>query len=700
MNNLRQIPLLRLAIPLILGIAANLFFNLSIPNILIITAANLLILFSIQCIKKISENYSLRWIYGLFVHSFFLLMGIWIADFNKSKIGTTVPDNQEMFIMAKIVDAPSEKDKTIKTFIEVICYNHESAWLPAKGRALAYIQKDSLSGRLELGDEIIFRSALREIKNPGNPFEFDYKKYLSYHFVSQQAYIKSGMWRLTGKGRVNPLFIYADKAQKYLLEIYKKSGLSGDEFAVASALTIGYTDKIDVEVKRAYSATGAMHILSVSGLHVGIVFVVFNFLLFFLDKFKHGKIIKAVIIILLLWFYAMLTGLSAAVIRAAAMFTFVVIGRSFNRPVNIYNTLAASLIVLLVYNPFYLADIGFQLSYLAVLGIVFFQPRIYKLAYCKNWLLDKIWALVSVSIAAQLITFPLCLYNFHQFPNYFLITNILVIPVSTVILYAGIALFIFSFWSAMVAILGKILYWSVFFLNGTIIYIEHLPYSISGGIQINPIEVLILYLMMVLFALFFINKNIVHLKIALVLIAFFLCGKIYAAYTVNHQKQLIVYNIPGKTAIEALDGKTSWQISDTSASETLKSTPVQSVHIHKFIADTRIITAGDMDYKRVAFGDFLLKQNFIYFCDKRIFILKKDVLRAYKPSRKFALDYLIVSGSSGISLSEILVFFDVKHIIIDSSGPRKKNSILKRECARKGIDCFDVNEQGAFVLDL
>mgnify|MGYP001169641341 CR=1 FL=1 len=216
--------------------------------------------------------------------------------------------------------------------------------------------------------------------------------------IHQQAFKKSNQRIQTGHNAAKIFITQSIYARNRLLSILKQAQLKGDEFAVASALLVGYTDKLDADLLSAYSQTGAMHILSVSGLHVGIVFVVLNTLLLFLDRFKYGLIVKALILIFFLWIYAFISGLSPSVIRSAIMFSFIAYGKSLKKNSTIYNTLAASALLMLLYDPFYLFDVGFQLSYLAVIGIVAIQPLYSSIIKTDNWLFYQLLSLVGAVI--------------------------------------------------------------------------------------------------------------------------------------------------------------------------------------------------------------------------------------------------------------------------------------------------------------
>lgn len=191
--------------------------------------------------------------------------------------------------------------------------------------------------------------------------------------------------------------------RRQMVEKLKKQMHDPNAIAVASTLILGYKADLSEDVLQAYSKTGTIHVLSVSGAHVAIIWALLAFMLNFLNRFRHGRVIKAIIIIPIIWYYAMLTGFSPAVCRAAVMISTVIIGKTYNRYINNLNILAISAFILLLYNPLLITDVGFQLSYLAVAGLVVLQPVVYEwLTFSNKWI-DKLWALCSVSIAAQVI---------------------------------------------------------------------------------------------------------------------------------------------------------------------------------------------------------------------------------------------------------------------------------------------------------
>jgi len=484
--------------------------------------------------------------------------------------------------------------------------------------------------------------------------------------------------------------------RKNLLDVFQENQLTGDELSVGAALLLGYTDKLDADIITAYSNTGALHVLSVSGLHVAIVYMVFSWMLFFLDKYKRGRIIKAILLILFLWFYAALTGLSPSVLRAATMFSFIIVAKTFSRHTNIYNTLAASAFLLLLINPYLIMEVGFQLSYLAVLGIVYIQPKIQAWFEIDNWLLDQIWTITSVSIAAQIATFPLGLQYFHQFPNYFLLSNLIVIPISTLILYIGIAVFTFSPIPFVVKYLAIAFTWLIWFLNFSVKWIESLPFSVLQGISISVFETWLLYGLTILLFVYTSTRQYKYLMLSLSIGIIILVSQTLEQYTEYKQKKIMVYNIPKTSAIDFINGKNTVLLTDSVFAKN-KSRLLFHI-IHNWwdlgVIDSRVISA---DFKTATFQ---LTFGFIQFQDKRIMLLKHPIEFKSPDNEPLILDYLIVSGNVKMTVQEIKQMFHAKMLIFDSSNSDKQIEKWKEECTALDQEYYAVKDEGALELIL
>jgi competence protein ComEC len=505
---------------------------------------------------------------------------------------------------------------------------------------------------------------------------------------------------LSGINDGNKILSASYALREYLLNIYKENNITGDEFAVGSALVLGYTDKLDQDLISSYASSGALHVLSVSGLHVGIIYLIFNYLLFFLDKFKHGKFIKMILLLFILWFYAILTGLAPPVLRSAAMFSFVVVAKTWRYSTNIFNTLAVSCFALLLYNPYLIMDVGFQLSYLAVLGIVLIQPWLYEKWQPKTRLMDQIWLIASVSLAAQLATFPLGLMYFHQFPNYFLFSNLIVIPVSTLILGYGLLMFALGKISAIGITCGKIFSALVWFLNESVRVVDQIPGALTQGISTNIPKTLAMYLLLIFLIVFIYKREIRHLFISLAAILVLLSLQTIEAHSIRKQKAIIVYDIPKISAYDFINGKQTLFLADSS----LIHNPGRMLfHIRHNWWDRNITYQKKLENeKENNFSDnnLILKNNFIQFNNKRIVIVNKLPGINSFIHQKLHADIIILSKNPKIKIQDLQKWFEFKKIIIDSSNPAGRAEKWKKECENLKIDFYSVIDSGAYIEEI
>lgn len=572
-------------------------------------------------------------------------------------------------------------------------------WKSTRGKAMVYFKKDTHSLKLKYGDELIMKANFKEVPPPQNPGEFNYKSFLEFHNVYHQAFIKNSDWVFTGNNSGNPILSTSYNLRNSLLNVFTTNHIQNNEFAVGAALLLGYVDKLDADIITAYASTGALHVLSVSGLHVAIVYVVFNWLLFFFDKKKHGLIIKAAVLLLLLWFYAILTGASPSVLRSAAMFSFVIVAKTFNRNTNIYNTLAASAFFLFLFNPFLIMDVGFQLSYIAVIGIVYIQPLIYNWFEVNNRFLDQVWTITAVSIAAQIATFPIGLYYFHQFPNYFLLSNLIVIPVSTAIIYLGLSVFVFAKISILVKYIAIGFSWSVWFLNTSVQEIETWPFAVSKGISITAIDTWLLYGLIILLLFYFTKQQFRYLLFALSLGLIILCSQLVEQYHQNHQKKLIIYNIPKTSAIDFISAKSNVLMTDTAFAHNeggLKFR-VKNNWSELGINNTKIISSN------LKTNNLYINNNFIQFCDKRMAVINENGLMNFKnilSLKPLSIDYLIISKNPHLKISEVGKQYNAKIIVFDSSNSEYNINKWKSECIKQNLAYYSVTDSGALVVNL
>ncbi len=697
-KDIHNYPFLRFLFPLMGGI----LFALCLPpyftsglRLLALSGALLVILL----LAGIRFNvYRYRTWFGVIVHLFFIILGVFLVRFHE--------ENNEKFkqfegngpLVGTILSKPEERSKTYKVLINTEYLKTGERWVPVQFKSLVYFEKKSEVLHLKPGDRLILMSDLQSLRSSGNPGEFNYSRYLSDRNIFGRIYIKRGQWADLPPMESSSLIVLSAKLRYKAFQAFQKSGLNDDALRILSALLLGEREYLRDELKDAFADAGVTHIMAVSGLHVGIIYMILFYLLFFLDKIKYGKALKSLVIILVLWSYAFIAGLGPSVVRAVIMFSFISIGQGMKRDVNIFNSLAVAAFFLLCLNPFSVRDVGFQLSFLAVLGIVLLYPKIYPLFVSRYWVIDKAWMLISVSIAAQLATFPLILFYFRQFPNYFLFSNLIAIPLVTIILYAGLFLLAFSFLPFFSQILSNFLNATVSGLVFSVEKISHLPHAISGNIYVDTAGVLLLYIFISFFIGFIYLKRGWILNMALGFMLLFLGWNLTGVFQANKQRNISVLNVSGKSLIQFTHGRTAWLFYRHEAEDNLESIKYVADTYKHFLRLNKLVWINQADTAQSVFEDRLLLRNgFFQFDDQTGFILSELSEKPGGIELENQLDLLIISGKDKIYLEKYLEVLNPETVVIDSSVPFYLLKYLQNDCETSKISCISVKEKGAFI---
>ncbi|MBL4678792.1 MAG: ComEC family competence protein [Mucilaginibacter sp.] len=486
-----QIPALILLIPFMAGIAGALALpddgSIALTSFIISSV----VFVALNIFYKTLNIYHQRWLGGVLIITS-LFAGGWFFTLTHNELHR--PDHFSKQpadkLLVNISSEPTVKDNMVRFTADVTVAVKNKKRYKSAGTILITI-KDELAKNLFYGEQLLIPGKFSEIEPPYNPGEFNYKQYLANKNIHYQAYLYLKQYQIVDAGQGNAIISFGLDMRQRLVNKLKRNMHDTTAVAVASTLILGYKADLSADVMQAYSKTGTIHILSVSGGHVAILLALLTFILGFLNH-PQTKITKAVIIILVIWAYALLTGFSPAVNRAALMISLVITGKTYSRHISNLNILAVSAFTLLSYDPYLLTDAGFQLSYLAVAGLVIFQPIIYKWLIFKNKPADKLWMVCSVSIAAQITTFPLSAYYFHQFPVYFLLSNLLIIIPVAVIMYSGLALLLLPQIPYVSKALGYILEKSILLMNKMLAIIERAPYASFGKIWLTKMEFILL----------------------------------------------------------------------------------------------------------------------------------------------------------------------------------------------------------------
>lgn len=687
-------PVIRLLVPFIAGILLQWYFKIPLQQI-IAALVCFTIAYTLFFLLPLSLRFKLQAAQGLLLNAILLSVGLfitWNKDVrnNKNWYGNFYTDSS--YLVVRINEPLVEKAKSFKAdaVVETVVTNNTAQ--PANGKLLLYFSKDSTMPQLQYGDKILIHKKLQAIKNSGNPGAFNYERYAAFQQTFHNVFLKQQDWVVLNDKNVNGFkqFLFTAR-EKILTTLRKNLAAEKDELGIAEALLIGYTNDLDKDLVQAYSNTGVVHIIAISGMHLGLIYVMLVWLFARIPLIKNSKWLQAVLILASLWLFSLLTGGSASVIRSAVMFTFITLGKTlFEKKSSIFSSLAASAFVMLCYNPYYLWDVGFQLSYLAVTGIVIFQKPIYNLLYVKNKWVNKVWQLTAVSLAAQILTFPVCIYYFHQFPNLFLITNVIAVPLSTIILFAEIALVAFAWVPFVGDYLGKLTGWLVWFMNKIILWINDIGFAVWDKIPSTVLTTWLLYTTVICFCAWLINKNKTVLRVALIALLGFVAVHAYENWTIKNQQKIIVYNVPKQQAIDFVNGNNYTFIGD---SILLQDGMLQNFHLKPGRIALQLNNRLD---SVTAFNNLA---PFYMFGSKKVLVIDKPLLFE-TPKQKINVDLIIISKSPKLYMEQLAQTFHCSQFIADASNSLWKIEKWKQDCDKLNLRFHSIPEKGAYVLDL
>ncbi len=686
-------PFCRLVLPLIIGIVLQWYIRFSY-NFIICCFVSFSLSFLLLRFLVIEIRYKLKVFQGILLQIVivcFAIMLTWQKDIRHNNAWFGHYYNDSSALLIRINEPVVEKSKSYKCEGVIESVYQTGKFIPAKGKLLIYFSKDSLSKSIRYGSRLLIRKSLQPIKNSGNPGEFNYERYAAFQQIFQQVYLKSNEVVFLKEDHINYTMSFIFSSQKYIIDVLQKY-LPADKnvLGIAEALLIGYKSDLDKDLVQAYSNTGVVHIIAISGLHLGLIYVMLVWIFNRLPYIKRSRFIKVFLILGSLWFFSLLTGASASVLRSAVMFTCIVIGKNFFTQSSIYNSIAASSFLLLCSDPYLLWDVGFQLSYLAVIGIVWLQQAIYRSVYIKNKQLNKLWSMVAVTLAAQVITFPICIYYFHQFPNLFLITNLLAVPLSTIILFTEIFLIAFSWVNIIAVLLGKLISLLIKLMNLIIEKCNDLPFSRLDNIFSTVLSTWILYAFIITTCFWLLYKSKQMFKLTLFFLLAFTILQGVTSFKTHQQSKIIVYNVPGKTAVDFVLGNKYVFYGDSILKQ---DGLLQNFHLKP----SRI--SMHLDKREQKLNGLQYQDNFWHFFDKKIMIIDTTVFYAQLNNR-IKVDVLIISKDPKIDICSITSAIMPSVILFDSSNSLWKIAKWKKECLALALPCFSIPEQGAFVLNI
>jgi ComEC/Rec2-related protein len=683
---LRLLPILKIAVAFSLGIALATEVSLLWHYWLLISPFALLVMF----LGYRSLRYSHRWVFGAGVFLLFFSLGAAYVSIAKSRLVEDSFD-EKTFLTIQVDDNPVKTRYGYRWTSKVVDAPRNLKILV--GTKAATYSKDTVAP--DYAAILRVRAKVASIDPPKNPYEFSFKDYYAHQGVYTSLFISKDGMLLIGNAEVSSILKLAYFLQRYTLQTFKQYSFQGDELGVILALMIGDKQFLDGNLKTMYANVGAMHILAVSGMHVALYYIVLVWLLFFM-RGRWGGLLKNIIILFALWVFTFVAGFSPSIVRATVMFTFILVGKMCNRSYNTYNLIAASFIVLLLYNPFSLYDVGFLLSYAAVLSIMLFYPFFSKWAP-HNWMLRWGYDLVAVSLAAQILTLPLTVYYFHQFPLIFLLTNIILIPLTTVIIYGGLVLLSISWWTWGAHQLAAILIWLLKFTNDSVLFIERIPGAVLSSIYFERWQMLLLFVAFMLFFIFMLYR-----KARLILLSLTLMVVVAAGSAVNKVRDkrplLVVYAMRGGTAILMSNGEHTYCLCDS----------VRDGYSYKFM-DPSLLRWGLPASNEVRFINFKNSTNkldckyssgWCSFRGRVIYISSTTIAKKSAADPPIDVDYLIICKNTKGKPDDLLKYVSPKHVVIDGSVSKYLAEKWEAKCLQRQMSFYSVRKEGAFVTNL
>jgi len=680
---------LRLLLPLIAGIVGYLFLGITIPWVVILLLLNFFILFGIAVINKLSISINASFVFGISLNLFLFFTGNYLSssfDLSNKDDFFAIHKNNSDYLKLKIEEPFVKKGTYYKSTASILAsYKNEIA-NTASGKTYINIKDEEILSLPKYGDVLLLKNKLFEIEGPKNLGEFNYKRYSNLKQIHFQTYLKAGDYTIVCEACGSKLWSNIYQLRGQLVNALIKNIDDETSLAITSALLLGQKNFLTKTVKSTFANTGAMHILAVSGLHVGILFLMLNFLFKPIAHGRWGRALAAILSILIIWIYAGVTGFSASVTRASLMFSLFLVAEIVNRDKNSYNILAASAFLILLYQPNMLAEVGFQLSYAAVFSIVTLYPYIFKWFVFKSKTVNFFWSISAVSIAAQIGTVPISLYYFQQFPTTFLFSNLLAIPAATTIFVSGISILVCSFIAPpLAAFIGKFLEIVIYALHFGLSLLNKLPLSTVEFNSFTSYFPLLMFLFFIGSIIWIINQNRKALWLAALSFLLLCSSNALEKWNSYNEEKLLVYNNKKGLIMETLaTGKSIGSISSNGI-ETSSSYFTKPVNRH-----FQINEQFNFAYPNV--------QNLYQIKDKTILLLTKEVNLKDFP-KEIGVDVLIIENNPYLSnFEEFINKYKFKEVIITANNNNPK--FYLDQFKNHNIKSYSVKEEGMYVANL
>lgn len=691
-DGLQRYPFLRLLLPLVGGIVYGDKFPYVPPVGVWVGGVLLLIGAYMLCCRW----YALCRLYGAVVFLSLFVLGGALVSLQLKRAEYTFPAAAKSSVcQVSLTEKPEVKKNSIlfRAVLEGEMPKDTLVCSSAKKVFLLYFPKDSAAYSLKRGDGLLVYTCLSPPANNGNPDEFDYARYLLRKGVSGTAYVRAGHWRVISHDSTSTFRQKALDCRNKVVGLYRRLGFRGDELAVLSALTVGDKEELSENIVETYSVAGASHVLALSGLHIGFISALFMFVLSPLwRRWRFLKPFLLLLIILFLWGFAFLTGLSSSVVRAVAMCSLWLLSTLFPAQQKLtLNTLGVTAFFMLLFNPVWLFDVGFQLSFSAVVAILLLQPKLYALLSVSNSLLRKVWGLVTVSVAAQIGTAPLVMLYFSRFSTHFLLTNLWVVPLVSLIVYAAVVLLLLTPFPAVQQVFADMTEALIRVQNAVLRRIEQLPLASIERIWIDVWDVLLFYLCLLLLCRALARRTVVNAYVALS--GLLLCVSYHSLSVImdTPRRSIVFYNVRGCPSVHCLaDNSYSWLVCADSLPDTAYLQRALSPHWNRLHLERPAVIAGDYSA-----SDISVRNQIVFYAGKRICLLCDGRWRNKVSDMPVFIDYLYVTKGYEGNIRELASLFKVGAVVIDSSLSGYHQDRIINDCISMGLSYLPLAEKGS-----
>jgi competence protein ComEC len=672
-------PLARITIGFTFGLLFAFYVHPSISAVFIALTFFLSIFILFYFLSKSRSKLSLYFGVGTYFLSFIIGISTQIAHtdyFQKSNyIHNTAIFEKPHFISLTI----REKMKSSPYSDRYIAIVNHIGQKEQTGRIILNIQNDSLHHNLQVANSLLIKGTLTKNKPPNNPNQFDYGKYLENKQIYAQLYADVADIKIGSKIEKD-IWYYSSKLRTRIIRNLEKNNFNKTELNVAIALIMGQQQDISPDIIRDYQYAGAVHILSVSGLHIGFILLFVTFILKPIPNTKRGSFIKLITILISLSMFGIIAGLAPSVVRSVTMFSFVAIGNHLRRSVNIYHTLLVSVLLILLFEPSFLFDVGFQLSYIALFFIIWLQPLLSSIWKPKYKVSKYIWDILTVSFAAQIGTLPLSIYYFHQFPGLFFITNLIIIPLLSIIMILGVLVMLLAAFNMIPVFLSQLLEWSIYYLNKIINAIASLEQFIIQDIPLHFYLLFSGYLLLFALIIWFKKPSFNRLAVILISIIILQFSYFKIQWKIQTEQELVIFNSRKNTLIAERKGENILIYANDSILKTAQK--------NSLLKSYRIGNLSTLEQKKRL-------QNFIFFNGKKIFVLDSSGIYP----KNIQPDIIVLTQSAKINLDRLFQEMKPKLVIADASNFKNIQKIWKASCEKQKIPFHATGEKGFYKLN-